>query len=203
MSQFKGKQKQAVHAKPFPHMEHMAILKDDDSINYVMEVLHNITQKNERAAAAADSSRHNEKVLVNTIHKNKVVASAVVHATLRTEEAIHAAAAVAEAALSNEEAAHAVATAAKAVLRTEEAIHVAAAAAKAALREGEMGASIQEQTPAAASEVTHIEALEKARENNMVERYLVYHLQDDNRIKRSGVGPSAFWNTINWNPNIL
>ncbi|MPC34013.1 Group XV phospholipase A2 [Portunus trituberculatus] len=50
---FASKQRRKVHAKAFPVMEHMAILKDVDSILYVLETLTNITEKNEEAAAKA------------------------------------------------------------------------------------------------------------------------------------------------------
>lgn len=205
MSQFKDKQKQKVYTKPFPNMEHMAILKEVNSITYIIQVLHNITQKNEKAAAAAKSSQGKKELFLNIIDKNKVIAPSSTHETLRTEESIHAAAAAAEAALNNEKAMQAAATAAKAMLKTEAAIHAAAAAAKAALRKegvNAVDAHMHEQTPAAAPKVTHMEALEKSREKNMVKKYLVQNLQDENRIKRNSVDPSAFWKTLNSNPNV-
>ncbi|KAK8391238.1 hypothetical protein O3P69_017126 [Scylla paramamosain] len=58
---FASKQRQKVHAKAFPVMEHMAILKDVDSISYVVETLTNITQKNEEAAAKATQVEALEK----------------------------------------------------------------------------------------------------------------------------------------------
>lgn len=207
VSQFKDKQKQKVYAKSFPNMEHMAILKEDDSIAHVMQVLHNITQKNEKAvataAAGAKSSLRNKNLFLNIIQENKTVSPSAAHSALRTEEAIHAAAAAAaEAVLSNDEAMHAAATAAKALLKTENALHAAAAAAKAALRKGDvdaMNAPMHEQTP----ETTDMEAWEKAREKNMVMQYWVPHYQDENRIKRSSVDSSAIWKILNNNPNVL
>lgn len=102
---FAGKQKQKVHAKAFPVMEHMAILKNSNSILYVIEALKNITEKNEKAAAQA----------------------------------------------------------------------------------------------------THLETLEKEREKNMVEQYVVHNLNDKNNIKRNYISSSAFWKAININvmPNVL
>lgn len=196
---FKDKQKQKVHAKPFPNMEHMAILKEVNSIAYILQVLHNITQKNEKAAAAAKSSQGKKELFMNIIKKKKVIAPSATHETLRTEESIHASA---EAALNNEKTMQATATAAKTMLKTEAAIHAAAAAAKAALRKEAVDARMHEQAPAAAHKVTHVEALEKSREKNMVKQYLVQNLQDENRIKRSSVDPSAFWKTLNSNPNV-
>lgn len=206
LSQFKDKQKQKVYTKPFPNMEHMAILKEADSIAYIIQVLNNITQKNEKAAAVTKTSQGRKELFLKITEKNEVMAPSSARETLRTEESIHAAAAAAEAALNNEKAMQAAATAAKAMLKTEAAIHAAAAAAKAALRkEGvdALDAHMYEQTPVVAPEVSHTEALEKSREKNMVKHYLVQNLQDENRIRRNSIDPSALWKTLNSNPNVL
>lgn len=94
-----------MHAKAFPVMEHMAILKNTNSILYVIEALMNITQKNEMAAARS----------------------------------------------------------------------------------------------------THLETLEKEREKNMVEQYVVHNVNDDNKIKRNDISSLNFWKAINMNvlPTVL
>ena len=79
--QFATKQKRKVQTKAFPVMEHMAILKNSNSILYVIEALMNITQKNEEAAAKAihlealEKKREKnlvEKYTMHNVHYNKV-----------------------------------------------------------------------------------------------------------------------------------
>ena len=73
--QFASKQRRKVHAKGFPVMEHMAILRDVDSISYVLETLRNITEKNEEAAAKALAVEREKNMadhhLFHTLYKKK------------------------------------------------------------------------------------------------------------------------------------
>lgn len=65
--------------------------------------------------------------------------------------------------------------------------------------------NITEKNEKAAAQATHLETLEKEREKNMVEQYVVHNLNDKNNIKRNYISSSAFWKAININvmPNVL